>query len=227
MTNAYCINIFSFVTAITSGANLVGCASMAGKDLSTHPETVLGCDLSILAENAHGKVRIHYISRSRRQIEFDGKLIEINLVERDYRYMGSYGIYNPTGSLLPFVSRRWSVQEGLINFFEAAEVREFIDSLSSKYDWQFTDDGLMIGFFSEDEPPYYVINIYQLFVDGEKANTSDLARGLVATFFREDEVDSSDVVYPDARRLPYWNISKFDVSDTLGSTGIHGHYDKK
>ena len=130
---------------------------------------VLSVDQSVEATNKFGRVKISYISPTKRKYEWDGRSKTINMIARHEPFQGRLGLYEPAGSfqLNPF-EIRLVVQESGLDFGTEEQIYVFLKQSSAVMDWVYTDDGLVVGFARVPARKQLNIDLWQIFLKGAK-----------------------------------------------------------
>ena len=124
---------------------------------------------TVEANNTNGRVRITYVSATKRRYEWDNKSREVNLIPREEIFDGKLGLYEPAdGWASSFRNDRLVVQESIINFESASEIDAFLVQSKDYMNWVYTDHGLVVGFGRTPARRQINIDLWQLLVQGQK-----------------------------------------------------------
>jgi hypothetical protein len=130
-------------------------------------ESILSEGQSIHAKNRNGSFGCRWTSALEREYWWEGKKKIVKMIPREERWKGSLGLYNPASSLISFAGQRVVCQEGQLYFESNQEAREWL-SKQRPFDWVFSVDGLVGGFFQSPQRQQVNIEFWQIYVHGHK-----------------------------------------------------------
>ena len=150
--------------------NLSGCKE-SGMEIESYPFTRLAMQpgMVIEARNKNGAVHIEYLSPLERRYKWDGHDERRTLIPRRESWLGLLGAYDPAPAYFwEIFSPRIVAEDSQIDFENMADVEKWLYQSSAILDWVYTDDGLVVGFAKTSSRNQVNIDVYQIYINGEK-----------------------------------------------------------
>lgn len=149
---------------------LPGCESSEVPD-KPYPFTRLAMQpgMVIEAKNKNGTVYIEYLSPLERRYRWNGHDEKRTLIPRKEIWLGRLGVYDPaTAYIWEIFSPRIVANDSEIDFTTMEDVEKWLHQGSAVMDWVYTDDGLVVGFAKTSSRNQVNIEVYQIYINGEK-----------------------------------------------------------
>jgi hypothetical protein len=146
---------------------LAGCQADQKMPLDT--EFVLSQGMVITATNPNGTITISAGRGTQRTFSGDGWKKERNLIPRDTRWNGSFGLYDPAESSTMY--GRLLVEEGRLFFQDESEALRYLFSESGASKPVFNNQGLVVGYNVESIPggeSTRSVEIWQIYLKGKR-----------------------------------------------------------
>lgn len=125
--------------------------------------------MHIEATNKNGTVSIDYIEPLKRRFQWDDYDEERTLIPRKSRWRGKLGAYDPADAYVWEVfTPRIIANDSQLHFDSMSEIDKWLYQSSGVLDWVYTDDGLVVGFNKKPSRNQVDIEVYQLYLNGEK-----------------------------------------------------------
>ncbi len=125
--------------------------------------------MHIKATNKNGTVSIDYIGPLKRRFRWDGHDEERILIPRESRWLGALGAYDPADAWIWEVWKiRIVAEDSQLHFDSMSDIDKWLYQSSGVLDWVYTDDGLVVGFAKNPSRRQVNIDVYQLYLKGEK-----------------------------------------------------------
>lgn len=123
-------------------------------------------------ENPNGSGKISYVSDFMRRYEINGRIYDVNLVQRSKEFDHRNGIYNPgeTWGPLPLadgVPSRFVVDESEIRFNTNEECDRFFKEGAAYEKWVCNNQGLVLGFDLSPSRDQVNVSLYRCYIAGE------------------------------------------------------------
>jgi hypothetical protein len=156
-----CLLFLSVLTACDSSDALNGPYPFT--ELAMRPNMI------IEAVNKHGKVSIEHLSQLERRYRWDDYDEKRTLIPRTERWQGQLGAYDPASSYIWEIFKpRIVAVDSQLHFTDVDEADSWLHQSSAVMDWVYTDDGLVLGFVKSPERNQVNIEVYQIYIDGDK-----------------------------------------------------------
>ncbi len=132
-------------------------------------ELAMESGMRIEASNKNGTVTIDYISPLTRRFRWDDYDEVRSLIPRKERWLGELGAYDPADA---WVWEVWTIRivasDSRLHFDSMRDIDDWLYQSSDVLDWVYTDDGLVVGFRKKPSRNQVNIEVYQLYLSGEK-----------------------------------------------------------
>ena len=149
--------------------NLVSCGESVPTEPYSYTELAMEPGMIIEATNKNGTVFIEYIDPLKRHYQWDDFDEERDLIPRKKRFMGELGVYDPTHAYIWEVfTPRIVASDSQLHFDSMSDIDKWLYQSSAVLDWVYTDDGLVVGFRKKPSRNQVNIEVYQLYLNGEK-----------------------------------------------------------
>lgn len=153
------------------GAAILACllATSCQQNLPTTTEFVLSEGMVITATNPNGTVTISAGPGTERTFSGDGWNKRRNLIPRDTRWCGSFGLYDPAESSSPY--GRLLADEGRLFFKSESEALRYLDAEGEYFKFVFNNRGLVVGYHVESIPggePTRSVQVWQIYINGQR-----------------------------------------------------------
>lgn len=155
-------------------------------------EFVLPEGMVITASNPNGTITITAGHGTERIFSGPGWKKERNLIPRDTRWYGSFGLYDPAESFSPF--GRLLVDEGRLFFHSESETLKYLDEGSTYFKPVFNNRGLVVGYHVENMPggePTRSVQIWQIYINGQRPQSLRGADDTAVTVKRGNILDTA------------------------------------
>src|ERR1700730_2489128 len=135
-------------------------------------ETVLSKGQIVEATNKNGKIRISYVSPSKRRYEWDDQQRIIRLKVRLEPFQGKLGIYEPADAWIPFsTGTRLVIEEAVREFENEEQIKAALVEGANHMDWVYTNDGLVVGFGRTPTRRQISVDLWQFLLQGKKPSS--------------------------------------------------------
>jgi hypothetical protein len=193
------------MSAVSRSIILILCSALFSScaislNLDSKTEYVLTNGMVITAKTKFGIVKIFGELGNKRTYEGDGWRKSRHLIERDKRWNGSLGLYDPAASF--YQSGRLLLDEGRLFFdSELAVLKHFYVGYPEGHQKSliYNNSGLFIKYniveFDPDSEPVRTVNIYQVYINGMKPKSLKGARDALITI-TGGEIPDTAVPYP-------------------------------
>jgi hypothetical protein len=166
---------------------LLFCSCFLRNQVGEDNEVVMSPGMIIEARNSSGKIAIEAGEGLQRMYRWDTDRIEVKMWNRDSRWDGSLGLYNPGGGRIHTV-----VQEGQQHFNSEREALEWLVWQDWQMHYVYSADGLVVGWYSvkSEESDSSVIaisvQVWQFYINGRKPkNLPGAAKTELSISFRD------------------------------------------
>ena len=140
-------------------------------------ELAMQPDMVIEASNKNGTVIIEYISPLERRYKWGDHNEKRTLIPRKQRFTGRLGAYDPASAYFwEIFAPRIVADDSQLHFENMKDLKTWLFQGSAVSDWVYTDDGLVVGFFESPSRNQVNIDVYQLYINGEKPSKLDGSR---------------------------------------------------
>ena len=121
------------------------------------------------ATNKNGKIRISYVSPTKRRYEWDDQQRTLRLKVRLEPFDGKLGIYDPADGWGLFGNKtRLIVQEAVRKFDNEEQIKAALVEGGDFMDWVYTNDGMVVGFGRMPTRRQISVDLWQFLVQGKK-----------------------------------------------------------
>ena len=132
-------------------------------------ETVLSEGQTVEATNKSGKIRISYVSPTKRRYEWDDEQRTLSLKVRLEPFQGKLGIYDPADTWIPFsTGTRLVIEEAVRKCENEEQIKAALAEGAGYMDWVYTNDGLAVGFGRTPTRRQINVDLWQFLVQGKK-----------------------------------------------------------
>ena len=133
--------------------------------------------MKIEAENKNGSVSIESLDSLKRLYKWDGRSEVRVLIPRTYRWYGMMGAYDPADAYIwEIFNPRIVAEDSQLYFQTMEEVEKWLYQSSAILDWVYNDEGLVVGFAKSPNRNQVNIEVYQIYLNGEKPNKLEGSR---------------------------------------------------
>lgn len=162
--------VVGFLLVALSVLQLSGCDKREAPT-TPYPFTRLAMQpgMVIEAKNKNGTVYIEYLSPLERRYRWNGHDEKRTLIPRKEIWLGRLGAYDPaTAYIWEIFSPRIVANDSEIDFETMEDAEKWLHQGSAVLDWVYTDDGLVVGFAKASSRNQVNIDVYQIYINGEK-----------------------------------------------------------
>ena len=162
--------VVGFLLVALSVLQLSGCDKREAPT-TPYPFTRLAMQpgMVIEAKNKNGTVYIEYLSPLERRYRWNGHDEKRTLIPRKEIWLGRLGAYDPaTAYIWEIFSPRIVANDSEIDFTTMEDVEKWLHQGSAVLDWVYTNDGLVVGFAKASSRNQVNIDVYQIYINGEK-----------------------------------------------------------
>lgn len=136
--------------------------------MTGNPELAMNDGMDIQADTAFGKITIEAIGPYIRKYSWRNKTKQFRHQPRNSRWLGSKGIYRPTGDR----DMHAVLEEGQQHFHSEEEVYHWLEWQKNRKNLVYTSDGLVVGWYEEigksDGFNALIVVVWQIYVQGKK-----------------------------------------------------------
>jgi hypothetical protein len=135
---------------------------------SANNEIVMSPGMVIKAVNDNGSITIEAGQGLDRTYKWDDRTIKVKMWERNQRWFGSLGLYNPGGGARVHTV----VEEGQQHFYSEEDAIAWLAWQNDRFHYVYSSDGLVIGWYTTSMPdPSMValcVEVWQFYISGKK-----------------------------------------------------------
>lgn len=125
--------------------------------------------MQIEVKTKAGELKIRHVDTFTREYTWDGQTKRFTHQPRKKRWLGSLGMYRPTGDR----SMHAVLEEGQQHFESVGEAHSWIEKQKRHMDYAWNSDGLLVGWDEQKRPgDGYIalsVEVWQLYIRGVKA----------------------------------------------------------